>query len=115
MSNASTLFNLTEGQEIRLDGLTFVKVVSIGQPVLKATIDAQMLKGDERCVYNHNKENWEDLESLDGIVIGIGDKIIVGDIMVMLTNISVKRGTVRLSLRTKNPQTFKSIRKALGK
>ena len=115
MSNASTLFNLTEGQEIRLNGLTFVKVVSIGQPILKATLDAQMLNGDERCIYNHNTDNWDTLESLDSIVIGIGDKILIGDVMVMMTNLSSKRGTVRLSLRTDNPQTFNSIRKAVGK
>lgn len=115
MSNPSTLFNLTEGQEVRLNGLTFVKVVNIGQPILKATIDAQILNGDERCIYNHNTDNWDTLDSLDNIIIGIGDKILIGDIMVMMTNLSSKRKTVRLSLRTENPQTFNSIRKAVGK
>ena len=115
MFNKSTLFNLKENQEVRLSGLTFIRVVKVGQPTLKATIDAQTLKGDERCIFNHNTEEWERIDDLSNIVIGMGDKILVGNIMVMLTSLSIKWGTIRLSLRSSDPATDKSIKNAVGK
>lgn len=115
MSIKSTIFTLKEGGDIRLDGLQLIKVVNVGQPILKATVDAQILKGNELCIYNDNNENWEELQSPVNIVIGVGDKILVGNVMIMVTSLSKKHQTVRLSLRTEDVATFNQIRRAAGK
>lgn len=111
----NTLFELKENEEVRLDGLTFIKVTSIGSPALKATISAQMLKGDERCIYNHNGDDWQELDTLDHIIVGVGDKLIIGNVQIMMTTLSKRYKTIRLSLRSNDQQTSQSIRKAVGK
>lgn len=115
MTSPNTLFNLKEQQEVRLEGLTFLRVLNIGQPTLKATIDVQILNGDERCIYNSNTEEWDTLEDLSAVVIGMGDRIIIGDVQIMLTSISNKYKTVRLSLRSSDQHTSNAIRKSAGK
>lgn len=115
MANPNTLFDLKENSEVRLNGLTLLKVTSVGTPMLKATISAQILNGEESCIYDGNKEDWQELDDLEAVVIGVGDKLIIGDVQILMTSLSKKFSTIRLSLRSENESTSHSIRKAAGK
>ncbi|AHI61227.1 ATP-dependent DNA helicase [Vibrio phage SHOU24] len=104
------ILNLKGGDEVRLGGLTLLTVHEVGQPMLKATISAQILKGDEHCIFDHNEDNWKDLESLDSVVVGLGDRLLIGTVEILVASISKRYGEVRLSFQSYDEETAKLLK-----
>ena len=115
MSNVpNSLFNLRAGSEVFLGGVRLLKVVAVGQPFLKASLDLQDLKGSGVFLFNPNEDDWTDVTDTNPLVVGTGDKLIVGDVQIMMTAFSKSHGTIRLSMRSDSPETSTLIREARG-
>lgn len=109
------LATLKEGGVVRLGGLTVIELTSVGTPLLKATIAAQTLNaGDEVSIYDNDKEDWRPVEDPSCFAIGLGDRIMVGRIQILVSSYSKKFGEVRLSLRTEDPTIAELIREYKG-
>lgn len=110
MYTPNTQFNLSTNGEIRLGGLLLLKVVSVNQPFLKASLQFQDLSGDGTFLFDANSDDWLDISAMNPIVVGLGDRLILGDVQVLITNFSKNQGIVRLSLRSENLTTSQLIR-----
>lgn len=106
---ARALFTLKEGGEVRLGGLTLLSVDTVGEPFLKVTVSVQILKGEECCLFDHNKNDWSPVDT-EAIVVGLGDKLIVGTTQIMVTSISKRYGEARFSVQSNDEETSKLIR-----
>ena len=108
MTVPNTQFNLKTGGEVRLDGIQLLKVDSVNQPFLKACLSFQDLAGTGCFLYDNNIDDW--VPAVNPVIVGLGDKLIIGDVQVLFTNFSKNQGIVRLSLRSDNPKTSQLLR-----
>lgn len=104
------MLNLKGGDSVRLGGLTLLTVHEVGQPMLKATLSAQILKGDESCIYDNNVDAWVPIQSLDSVVVGLGDRFILGTVQILVASFSKKFGEIRLSLQSFDDETAKLLK-----
>lgn len=104
----NTQVNLTTGGEVRLDGLRLLYIESVNKPFLKTVVSFQDLTGSGCFIYDNNESDWKPIEH--SVVIGLGDKLIIGDVQVLVTNFSKNQGIVRLSLRSDNLTTQQKLR-----
>lgn len=112
----STLATLKEGGVVRLGGLTVIEITSVGTPLLKATLSAQPLEADgEVSVYDNDNDNWRTVEDPSNFAVGLGDRIMIGHIQILISAYSKKYGEIRMSLRTEDAKTARLINEYKGR
>jgi hypothetical protein len=107
----SSLFELQANEEVLVDGCWILKIVTVGKPNLKVTIDLNDRNGATPLLFNSNTEDWYEIDEVSAVV-GIGDLILLGDIQVMLTKVSHSNGSARFSLRPTNAESAQLVSNA---
>lgn len=99
------IVTLKEGQTIYLMGQPFLKLVGSNEPLLKATIELTPLGDDDKTyVYHYNFDDWVEVEP-GCLIVGLGDKVTVGRIEMLVTSHSKRYGEVRFSMRSTDHKT----------
>lgn len=112
----STLKTLKAGDKVRLDGLTVIEVVQVGSPLLKASISAQALEPDgEVSIFDNELEDWKPVADPAHFAVGLGDRLMVGKIQILVSAYSNKYSEVRMSMRTTDPKTAKLLAELKGR
>lgn len=112
----SVLVTLREGDTVRLNGLTVIEVVSIGTPLLKASISATPLNPNgEVSIFDNEIEDWKSVSDPEHFAVGLGDRFMVGNIQVLISAYSKAHKQIRLSMRTNDEKTEQFLNQLLNK
>lgn len=99
----SKIVTLKQGQSIYLGGLPFLTLADSSQPLLKVTVDLNPINnGDQAYIFDYNQNDWLPIDN-KASVVGLGDKILLSKIQILVTTYSKKYGSIRFSLRTSEP------------
>lgn len=100
----SRIVTLKQGQTVYLGNIPLLSLTEANQPLLKMTVDLIPTDGkDKAFLYDHNEENWVEVGPRC-LVVGLGDKIIVSKVQILITAYSKRYGEVRFSLRSDEPK-----------
>lgn len=112
----STLKTLKAGGQVRLGGQTVIEVISVGSPLLKASISAHPLEPNgEVSIYDNEVDDWKSVTDPTHFAVGLGDRIMVGKIQVLVSAYSNKYGEIRISMRTTDAKTSKLLNESKGR